>query len=312
LVQPTGRKHPSHHPKGIEPQRRSKAPNFKEGKTTFAVPPYSVTIVQFERISRLEQAIMQVDLSGKTAIVTGSASGVGLATALQFVKSGLSHLVAVDVAAPPPELQQLLDERPDKALFVRGDVGVEETAHRYATLALERFGRIDILVNNAGVALVKPIHEHTPEEWDFVMNTNVKALYFSARHVVPAMIRQRSGTILNTGSISGHVGIIGQGAYGPSKGALHQMTRQMAIEYAPHGIRVNAVALGTVDTPIVQESARQFGDPEAFWAMLRNNHPIGRVATAAEVACFFTYLASDLASFFTGSILSMDGGYIAH
>jgi NAD(P)-dependent dehydrogenase (short-subunit alcohol dehydrogenase family) len=255
---------------------------------------------------------MQVDLSDKTAILTGAASGVGLATAAQFVASGLTNLIAVDVAAAPPALQKLLDERPENVLYVRGDVGVEDTARRYATLALERFGRIDVLVNNAGVALAKPIHEHTPEEWDFVMNTNVKALYYAARHVVPAMIRQRSGTILNTGSISGHVGIVAQGAYGPSKGALHQMTRQMAVEYAKHGIRVNAVALGTVDTPIVAQSAREFGDPDAFWAMLRNNHPIGRVATAAEVACFFTYLASDLASFFTGAILSMDGGYTAH
>jgi NAD(P)-dependent dehydrogenase (short-subunit alcohol dehydrogenase family) len=255
---------------------------------------------------------MLVDLTGKTAIVTGAASGVGLATCQQFVTSGLTNLVAVDRAPAPPALRKLIEERPANVVFVQGDVGVEETAQRYASLALERFGRIDVLVNNAGIALAKAIHEHTPEEWDQVMNTNVKALYFSARHVVPAMIRQRGGVILNTGSISGHVGILKQGAYAPSKGALHQMTRQMAIEYAAHGIRVNAVALGTVDTPIVHESARQFGDPEAFWAMLRNNHPIGRVATAAEVACFFTYLASDLASFFTGAILSMDGGYIAH
>ncbi len=255
---------------------------------------------------------MQVDLSGKTAILTGAASGVGLATALQFLESGLTNLVAVDLAAAPAELQRWIDKRPGHVEFVQGDVADEETARRYTALAMERFGRIDILVNNAGVALVKAIHEHTSEEWDFVMNTNVKALYLSARHVVPVMMRQKSGVILTTGSISGHVGIIGQGAYGPSKGALHQMTRQMAIEYAAHGIRVNAVALGTVDTPIVHKSAVEFGDPEAFWAMLRDNHPIGRVATATEVACFFTYLASDLASFFTGAILSMDGGFVAH
>lgn len=255
---------------------------------------------------------MQVDLSGKTAILTGAASGVGLATSLQFMASGLTNLIAVDIAPAPPGIQKLLDERPENVVYVRGDVGIEDTARRYAALALERFGRIDVLVNNAGISVVKPIHEHTPEEWDRVMNINVKSLYYSARHVVPVMMRQRSGTILNTGSISGHVGILGQGAYGPSKGALHQLTRQMAIEYAPHGIRVNAVALGTVNTPLVEESAQQSGNPDAFWAMLRNNHPIGRIATAAEVACFFTYLASDLASFFTGAILSMDGGYIAH
>jgi NAD(P)-dependent dehydrogenase (short-subunit alcohol dehydrogenase family) len=255
---------------------------------------------------------MQVDLSGKTAIVTGAASGVGLATSLQFLASGLTNLVAVDRLSLPPELQRLLDERPERVAFVQGNVGDEETHRRYAERALDDSGRIDVLVNNAGVALAKPLHEHSPEEWDLIMNTNLKALYFAARHVVPVMMRQRSGVILNTGSISGHVGIVKQGAYGPSKGALHQMTRQMAVEYAPYGIRVNAVALGTVDTPIVQQSAKEFGDPQAFWTMLRDNHPIGRIATPQEVACFFTYLASDLASFFTGAILSMDGGYTAH
>jgi NAD(P)-dependent dehydrogenase (short-subunit alcohol dehydrogenase family) len=256
---------------------------------------------------------MRVELGGKTAIITGAASGIGLATALQFLDSGVTNLIAVDIApAPPDELRARMETNRDRLVYLPGDVAVEETSKRFTALASERSGRIDILVNNAGVSVIKPIHEHNPEEWDRVMNTNVKALYWSARHVVPVMMAQRSGVILNTGSISGHVGIIGQGAYGPSKGAVHQMTRQMAIEYAPYGIRVNAVALGTVDTPLVHHSAQLSGNPEKFWARLRDNHPIGRIATAAEVACFFTYLASDLASFFTGSILSMDGGFIAH
>jgi NAD(P)-dependent dehydrogenase (short-subunit alcohol dehydrogenase family) len=166
-------------------------------------------------------------------------------------------------------------------------------------------------VNNAGISIVKPIHEHTPEEWDAIMNTNVKAVYWAARHVIPVMMKQKSGVILNTGSISGEVGIATQGAYGPSKGAIHQMTRQMAIEYAPFGIRVNAICCGTVDTPIVHQSAAASVDPAKYWAMLKDNHPIGRIASADEVAAFFTYMASDLASFFTGSLIMMDGGYTA-
>lgn len=255
---------------------------------------------------------MKIELTGKTAIVTGAASGVGLAIAQQFVASGVSHLIAVDVAPPPAELQRLIQARPEHVSFVQGDVASDETAKRSVSMAMEVSRRIDIFVNNAGVSVVKALHEHTADEWDFVMNTNVKALYVAAKHVVPVMQRQRSGTILNTGSISGHVGIVGQGAYAASKGAIHQMTRQMAIEYAAFGIRVNAVALGTVDTPIVHRSAEQSGNPDAFWKMLRDNHPIGRIATAEEVACFFTYLASDLATFFTGAVLSMDGGFTAH
>jgi NAD(P)-dependent dehydrogenase (short-subunit alcohol dehydrogenase family) len=258
------------------------------------------------------ELLVNVSLAGKTAIITGAASGIGRAMVKQFLASEVSQLVAVDLSPPPSDIQELLNAQSQRLAFVQGSVADDNTAQRFTQVAMERSGQIDILVNNAGVALVKAVHEHTPEEWDFIMNTNVKALYFAARHVVPIMIKQHRGTILNTGSISGHVGIVGQGAYGPSKGAVHQMTRQMAVEYAPHGIRVNAVALGTVDTPIVQESARQFGDAAAFWKMLRDKHPIGRVATPEEVACFFTYLASDHASFFTGAILSMDGGFIAH
>ena len=261
----------------------------------------------------LEAFEMLVELAKKTAVITGAASGVGLATALRFVESKIDFLVAVDRASEAPqELKEQMFAHPDCIEYISGDVRDEETAIRFAKAAKNRTGRIDILINNAGIALVKAIHEHSPEEWDRIMDTNVKALYWSARHVIPMMIQQQNGVILNTGSISGHVGIKGQGAYGPSKGALHQMTRQMAIEYAQYGIRVNALALGTIDTPIVQQSAIESGDPAAFIKMLKDNHPIGRIASADEVACFFTYLASDLASFFSGAILSMDGGFIAH
>jgi NAD(P)-dependent dehydrogenase (short-subunit alcohol dehydrogenase family) len=195
--------------------------------------------------------------------------------------------------------------------YLQGDVALEQTARDFTRLACDAFGRLDILVNNAAVSVVKPLYEHTPDEWDAVLNCNLKAVFLAIRAVVPVMMRQRSGVILNTGSISGEVGIPGQGAYAPSKGALHQLTRQLAIEHAPHGIRVNAVGLGTVDTPLVHRSAAASGDPAKFWAMLRDNHPIGRIASPAEVAAFFTYLASDMASFFTGAILMMDGGFTA-
>ena len=252
---------------------------------------------------------MHVTLAGNAAIITGAASGIGLATVKQFLNSDIAGVVAVDLSEPPAELLGSADAA--RLRYVRGDVGVEQTAIDFTRAALDAFGRIDVLVNNAGVSVVKPLHEHTPEEWDRVMDTNVKALYWAARHVVPVMMRQRSGVILNTGSISGVVGIPTQGAYGPSKGAVHQMTRQMAIEYARHGIRVNAICCGTIDTAIVHASAAASGDAEGYWRMLRENHPIGRIATADEVASFMTYMASDLASFFTGATLMMDGGYTA-
>ncbi len=253
---------------------------------------------------------MQITLAGKAAIVTGAASGIGLATVLKYLEAGVDGVVAVDVAPEPPQ-PLLRHAEAGRLRYVRGDVGVEQTAVEFSRAAVDSFGRLDVLVNNAGISVVKALHEHTPAEWDAVMSTNVKATYWAARHVIPVMMRQRSGVILNTGSISGEVGIATQGAYGPSKGAVHQMTRQMAVEYAPYGIRVNAIGCGTVDTPIVHTSAAASGDPDKYWAMLRDNHPIGRIASPEEVAAFFTYMASDLASFFTGSIIMMDGGYTA-
>jgi NAD(P)-dependent dehydrogenase (short-subunit alcohol dehydrogenase family) len=199
----------------------------------------------------------------------------------------------------------------DRLQFVFGDVGQEATSVQCVETATKNFGRLDIFVCNAGISVIKPVHEHTPDEWDAVFNTNVKAVYWATRHAIPVMMRQGGGLFLLTGSISGENGIPTQGAYAPSKGALHQMTRQMAIEYARHNIRVNTIACGTVDTPIVYRSAEASGDPEAYWRMLRGNHPIGRIASPDEVASFFAYMASDHATFFTGSILMMDGGYTA-
>jgi NAD(P)-dependent dehydrogenase (short-subunit alcohol dehydrogenase family) len=255
---------------------------------------------------------MEIKLTGKTAILTCAASGIGLATAKEFLASDVKCLVAVDVApAPGAELAAVLSASGGRGVYCGGDVSKEATAKAFTKLALEKTGRVDVLVNNAGVQIVNPIHEQTEEEWDHILGVNVKAMFWAAREVVPVMIKKGGGVILNTGSISGLAGIVGQGAYGPSKGAVHQLTRQMAVEYGKYNIRVNALALGTIDTPLVQKSARESGDADGFLKMLFDKHPIGRIAQPEEVAGFFTYLASDRASFFSGAILSMDGGFVA-
>jgi NAD(P)-dependent dehydrogenase (short-subunit alcohol dehydrogenase family) len=255
---------------------------------------------------------MNVSLEGKVAVVTGASSGIGLAITRAYLGAGATGVVAVFRRNEiPPELAEALELYSEKLVIVRGDVAEEQTAIDFTKVALDRFGRLDVLVSNAAISIVKPVHLHTPQEWDLVINANVKSLYWAARHVIPVMIERKSGLILISGSISGEAGIPTQGAYAPSKGALHQMTRQMAIEYAKYGIRVNTVACGTVDTPIVHQSAASSGDPEGYWKMLKDAHPIGRIASAEEVAAFYTYMATDLASFFTGAILMMDGGYTA-
>jgi NAD(P)-dependent dehydrogenase (short-subunit alcohol dehydrogenase family) len=249
-----------------------------------------------------------MNLQDRVAIVTGAASGIGAETVRLFLEAG-AQVVGVDRLEPAVP-SALMQRFPDRLRAVTGDVSLEATAEAFTRAAVDTFGRIDILVNNAGVAVVKPIHEHTPEEWDRVMNVNVKSIYWAARHVIPVMKRQ-GGVILNTGSISGVVGLPLQGAYGPSKGAVVEMSRQMAIDYARDNIRVNAVCPGTVDTPLVRRAAQDSGDADAFMRGLLEAHPIGRIASPEEIAQFFLFLASDHARFITGAILMIDGGFTA-
>ena len=256
---------------------------------------------------------MNLSLDQKTAVITGAGSGIGRAIVLKFLAAGASGVIAVERRADLAGSLRVdcpAEDR-DRLEVIEGDVSTEDAALQFTRAAVDRFGGLDILINNAAVSVIKPLHEHSPEEWDAVMGTNVKAIYWAARHVIPVMIRLGGGVILNAGSISGQVGLAAQGAYAASKGAVHQMTRQMAIEYAPHKIRVNAICCGTVDTPLVHRSAEDSGNPEAFWAGLRAGHPLGRVATAEEIADFYLYMASDRATFFTGSIVMIDGGYTA-
>jgi NAD(P)-dependent dehydrogenase (short-subunit alcohol dehydrogenase family) len=248
-----------------------------------------------------------MDLNGKVAVVTGAASGIGAEIVRLYLDAG-AQVVAVDRS---PSVRDVITGHKDTARAIVGDVGEESTAIAYVKEALAAFGRIDVMVNNAGVACVKPIADHSPEEWDRVMNVNVKSIYWSARHVIPVMKNQAAGLFLNTGSISSVAGMPGQGAYAPSKGAVIQMTRQMAIDYAPFGIRVNAVCPGTVDTPLLRHSAEESGDPEGFLKGLADAHPIGRIAAAEEIAQFFLFLATDRARFFTGAVLMIDGGFTA-
>ena len=251
---------------------------------------------------------LDLGLGGKVSVVTGAASGIGEAVVRRFVEAG-GKVVAVDWDANLPDRFPGLPA--DALRFVVGDVSRESTATAYAREAVDAFGRIDVMVNNAGVSVVKAIADHSDEEWDRVLGVNVKSLFWSARAVVPVMKAQGGGLFLNTGSISSVAGIAGQGAYGPSKGAVIQLTRQMAVEYAADGIRANAVCPGTVDTPMLRKAAADSGDPSAFLDGLGSAHPIGRIASADEVARFFLFLATDHARFFTGAVLMLDGGFTA-
>jgi meso-butanediol dehydrogenase / (S,S)-butanediol dehydrogenase / diacetyl reductase len=176
---------------------------------------------------------------------------------------------------------------------------------------LGRWGRLDILVNNAGHIVYKTIVDTSDEEWDRVMAVNVRSMFVHCRAAIPVMQERGGGAIVNTASISGLIGIPALTAYTASKGAVVQLTRQLAVEWASAGIRVNAVAPGALDTPFLTDFIAVQDDPDAVAATIAAEHPLGRLGTADEVAQSIVFLASDAAGFVTGAVLAVDGGFTA-
>jgi NAD(P)-dependent dehydrogenase (short-subunit alcohol dehydrogenase family) len=246
--------------------------------------------------------VISHDFQGKVAIVTGAAGGVGSAVTRLLVEGGAA-VVASDLSP--------VYEAPDGVVAVRGDASLTETAERTVGVALEELGRLDILVNNAGQIVYKAILDTSDEEWDRVMAVNVRSMFVHCRAAIPPMQRNGGGAIVNVASISGLIGIPGLTAYTASKGAVVQLTRQLAVEWAPERIRVNAVAPGALDTPFLTDFVAAQEDPEGVAAAIQAQHPLGRWGTPEEIAHSIAFLASDAASFVTGAVLAADGGFTA-
>jgi NAD(P)-dependent dehydrogenase (short-subunit alcohol dehydrogenase family) len=174
-----------------------------------------------------------------------------------------------------------------------------------------RFGRIDVLVNNAGVEHSAPLDQTTEADWDRVLGVNLKGTFLLSRQVLPVMMKRGKGAVVNVASISGLLGWPAYAAYCASKGGVVQLTRQMAVDYAPHGIRVNCICPGTTLTPLAERLFQQEQDPESVQATIAARHPLGRFARPEEIAQAVLFLASEEASFITGAILPVDGGYTA-
>jgi NAD(P)-dependent dehydrogenase (short-subunit alcohol dehydrogenase family) len=244
-------------------------------------------------------------LQGKVAVVTGAAKGIGKATAELFAREG-ARLVITDVdEAGLSRLRERLAG--SKVEAVVGDVSVVEDSRLMIGAAVESFGRIDMLVANAGVIPLNTIVEATAEDWDHVMAVDGRGMFLTCKFAVEAMLAQEEpgGSIVCLSSISGLAGQAQQSTYGPAKFVASGITKHLAVEWAARGIRVNAVAPGTIATEAVVEL------PEDYVAPMREAHPIGRLGEPAEVANAILFLASDEASFVTGAILPVDGGYLA-
>ena len=242
------------------------------------------------------------EFEGRVAIVTGAAGGVG-GEVVRLLHERGAKVVAEDIDPAVGDLAR------EGIVPVEGDVAQAATAEAAVEAALEHFGQVDVLVNNAARFLMKGILDTSDEEWDGLLSVNVRGVFVHSRAALPHLTQRDAAAIVNLASISGLVGLPSQAAYCATKGAIVQLTRQLAVEFAPQGVRVNAVAPGAIETPFLLDALPP--DPESILADIAASHPIGRNSQPAEIAEVVAFLASDRAGFMTGAIVPVDGGYTA-
>ena len=244
---------------------------------------------------------------GKVALVTGGTTGIGRATALEFAKHGAKVVVTGRREKEGLETVELIRKAGGQATFVRADVAKEDDVKKMVNETLRAYGRLDVAFNNAGVEQIpQPLTETTEETYDQVIDINVKGVFLSLKHEVPAMLKTGGGSIVNNASVAGLIGMGGVAVYAASKHAVLGLTKAVALEYAKQGIRVNAVAPGGVETPMFDRFTAVVSR-EAMNA----SHPIGRPGRPEEIAAGVVWLASDAAGFVTGTALTLDGGFTA-
>jgi NAD(P)-dependent dehydrogenase (short-subunit alcohol dehydrogenase family) len=248
---------------------------------------------------------------GRVVLVTGGSSGIGYAAAQAFLQEGAKVAISGRNEARLQRAEKELS-RFGTVLAVRGDVSKAADARRMVTQTTKKLGPIDVLVNNAGIYLSKPVEAFSEREYDEIMGVNMKGTFLCTKFAIPGMVRRKRGAIVNVSSDSGLVGMAGSSVYCASKGAMVLFTKAVALDHAKDGVRVNVVCPGEVKTPMMEKDAVESGRGfEEYYRRLVEPIPMKRAATAEEIARSILFLASDQASFMTGTALSVDGGSTA-
>jgi len=241
---------------------------------------------------------------GRTAIITGGSKGIGLATAEVLLREG-ANVVVLDV--DPLEGEILLDFSEDRLRFLRCDVSKEKKVIEAIATAESTFGQVNYLVNNAGIQRYSTVTETSEEEWDLVMNVNLKSAFLCAKHAIPYMQKIGRGVVVNVSSVQAMLTQNNVAPYTTSKTAMLGLTRSIAVDYAPN-IRCVAVCPGSVDTPMLRWGISQSPDPEQVYQECIDMHLTERIAQPQEIGEFIAYLCSDKAAFMTGQAYRIDGG----
>jgi NAD(P)-dependent dehydrogenase (short-subunit alcohol dehydrogenase family) len=255
--------------------------------------------------------------ANKVVMITGATSGIGRAAAIAFAREGARVMFCGRREALGTEVEQSIRANGGTARYFRADVRIEADVKRFADFTVAQFGRIDIALNNAGITLEKSLHEYSSGEWDDVLHTNLRGVFFAMKYQIPVMLAGNGGSIVVTSSSNAIATQGKRGAYAASKRALVALVQAAALEYGPHNIRVNAMLPGTTDTALVRRVAGMENVPDAVWhaaaAEWAKSHlpGLGRMANPEEIAEFALGLASDEHPFLTGAALVIDGGKTA-
>jgi NAD(P)-dependent dehydrogenase (short-subunit alcohol dehydrogenase family) len=249
---------------------------------------------------------MDTSFTGKVAVITGGTSGIGRATAIAFAERGADVVVAGRREAEGAETVALIQKAGGRGLFVQTDVAVESEIESMVARTQEHFGRLDFAFNNAGVGGEgRGGISATGEIYDHIMNINVRGVFFSMKHQIPAMLLSGGGTIVNNASILGLRPRAGSPIYSASKAAVIGLTKSVALEFAPKGLRVHAVCAAIIETDMTEK----LRSDEQMHRYLMEHHPVGRFGRPEEVAAAVLYLCSPEATFLTGVALPIDGGF---